>query len=142
MRGYVDDAVSVQQMRRHVDELVGQSAPFDMPPWDFAAPFPLRRLRESPMLEEHHYRPIPLEYSTIPIREDTFDSPRLQYRSNRPHPPFSTTILQKRKDLDEDAYSMWLVSDERFIDLLGYVHVHGLRPFWGDYRLGGSYARS
>ncbi|KAL6508579.1 hypothetical protein OROGR_023290 [Orobanche gracilis] len=49
--------------------------------------------------------PIPLEYSSITIREDTYHSPRLQYRSYRPHPLFSTTVVRKRKDLDEEAYS-------------------------------------
>ncbi|KAL6563088.1 hypothetical protein OROHE_005675 [Orobanche hederae] len=46
---------------------------------------------------------IPHEYSTIHIRADTFDSPRLQYWSYKPHSSFSTTVVRKRKDLDEDA---------------------------------------
>ncbi|KAL6541163.1 hypothetical protein OROMI_025046 [Orobanche minor] len=56
--------------------------------------------------------PIPLEYSSTTIPADTYHSPRLQYRSYRPHSPFSTTIVRKRKDLDEEAYRRWLDSGE------------------------------
>ncbi|KAL6582446.1 hypothetical protein OROMI_006460 [Orobanche minor] len=56
--------------------------------------------------------PIPLEYSSITIRADTYRSPRLQYRSYIPHSPFSTTVVRKSKDLDEEAYSRWLDSGE------------------------------
>ncbi|KAL6536681.1 hypothetical protein OROMI_026262 [Orobanche minor] len=56
--------------------------------------------------------PIPLEYSSTTIPADTYHSPRLQYRSYRPHSPFSTTVVQKRKDLDEEAYRRWLDSGE------------------------------
>ncbi|KAL6550132.1 hypothetical protein OROMI_020620 [Orobanche minor] len=99
--------------------------------------------------------PIPLEYSSTTIRADTYHSPRLQYRSYRPHSPFSTTVVRKRKDLDEEAYSRWLDSDESAtcinvwndskrkggplgiddedLDFL-VIHIHGLRPFWGDHR--------
>ncbi|KAL6518606.1 hypothetical protein OROGR_019108 [Orobanche gracilis] len=37
---------------------------------------------------------------------------QLQYRSYRPHSPFSSTVVRKRKDLDEEAYCRWLDSDE------------------------------
>ncbi|KAL6586576.1 hypothetical protein OROMI_001564 [Orobanche minor] len=56
--------------------------------------------------------PIPLEYSSTTIPADTYHLPRLQYRSYRPHSPFSTTVVRKRKDLDEEAYSRWLDSGE------------------------------
>ncbi|KAL6536778.1 hypothetical protein OROMI_026359 [Orobanche minor] len=56
--------------------------------------------------------PIPLEYSYTTIPADTYHSPRLQYRSYRPHSPFSTTVVRKRKDLDEEAYRRWLDSGE------------------------------
>ncbi|KAL6547911.1 hypothetical protein OROHE_009616 [Orobanche hederae] len=56
--------------------------------------------------------PIPLEYSSTTIPADTYHSPRLQYRSYRPHSPFSTTVVRKRKDLDEEAYRRWLDSGE------------------------------
>ncbi|KAL6546646.1 hypothetical protein OROMI_022367 [Orobanche minor] len=56
--------------------------------------------------------PIPLEYSSNTIPADTYHSPRLQYRSYRPHSPFSTTVVRKRKDLDEEAYRRWLDSGE------------------------------
>ncbi|KAL6556216.1 hypothetical protein OROGR_005504 [Orobanche gracilis] len=56
--------------------------------------------------------PIALDYATVASRADTYYSPRLQYRSYRPHSPFSSTVVRKRKDLDEEAYCRWLDSDE------------------------------
>ncbi|KAL6581137.1 hypothetical protein OROMI_007060 [Orobanche minor] len=56
--------------------------------------------------------PIPLEYSSTTIPADTYHSPKLQCRSYRPHSPFSTTVVRKRKDLDEEAYRRWLDSGE------------------------------
>ncbi|KAL6510900.1 hypothetical protein OROGR_022024 [Orobanche gracilis] len=56
--------------------------------------------------------PIAFDYATVASRADTYYSPRLQYRSYRPHSPFSSTVVRKRKDLDEEAYCRWLDSDE------------------------------
>ncbi|KAL6586580.1 hypothetical protein OROMI_001568 [Orobanche minor] len=56
--------------------------------------------------------PIPLEYSSTTIPADTYHLSRLQYRSYRPHFPFSTTVVRKRKDLDEEAYIRWLDSGD------------------------------
>ncbi|KAL6516499.1 hypothetical protein OROGR_019804 [Orobanche gracilis] len=56
--------------------------------------------------------PIAFDYATIASRADTYYSPRLQYISYRPHSPFSSTVVRKRKDLDEEAYCRWLDSDE------------------------------
>ncbi|KAL6563520.1 hypothetical protein OROGR_002479 [Orobanche gracilis] len=56
--------------------------------------------------------PIAFDYATVASRADTYYSPRLQYRSYRPHSPFSSTIVRKRNDLDEEAYCRWLDSDE------------------------------
>ncbi|KAL6516439.1 hypothetical protein OROGR_019744 [Orobanche gracilis] len=39
-----------------------------------------------------------------------------QYRSYRPHSPFSSTVVRKRRDLDEEAYCRWLDSDESHLD--------------------------
>ncbi|KAL6560418.1 hypothetical protein OROGR_003977 [Orobanche gracilis] len=55
---------------------------------------------------------IAFDYATVASRADTYYSPRLQYRSYRPHSPFSSTVVRKRKDLDEEAYCRWLDSDE------------------------------
>ncbi|KAL6545388.1 hypothetical protein OROGR_009262 [Orobanche gracilis] len=60
--------------------------------------------------------PIPFDYATVASRADTYYSPRLQYRSYRPHSPFSSTVVRKRKDLDEEAYCRWLDSDESHLD--------------------------
>ncbi|KAL6561544.1 hypothetical protein OROMI_017145 [Orobanche minor] len=68
--------------------------------------------------------PIPLEYSSTTIPADTYHSPRLQYRSYRPHSPFSTTVVRKMKDLDEEAYRRWLDSGESI-----WMHI------WGSYSL-------
>ncbi|KAL6554986.1 hypothetical protein OROGR_006244 [Orobanche gracilis] len=57
--------------------------------------------------------PIPFEYSSVASRADTYHSHKLQYRSYRPHSPFSGTVVRKRKDLDEEAYCRWLDSNER-----------------------------
>ncbi|KAL6541852.1 hypothetical protein OROGR_011338 [Orobanche gracilis] len=134
--------------------------------------------------------PISFDYSYVASRADTYYSPRLQYRSYRPHSPFSSIVVRKRKDLDEEAYCRWLDSDESdgsklinaefdpaFVGLrwlddwdlqtvlvhtsflatcinvwnnrkrrkgpsmidsddLAFLvsHVHGLKPFWGNYR--------
>ncbi|KAL6499981.1 hypothetical protein OROGR_027891 [Orobanche gracilis] len=56
--------------------------------------------------------PIAFDYATVASRADTYYSPRLHYRSYRPHSPFSSTVVRKRKDLDEEAYCRWLDSDE------------------------------
>ncbi|KAL6548798.1 hypothetical protein OROGR_008564 [Orobanche gracilis] len=56
--------------------------------------------------------PIAFDYATVASRADTYYSPRMQYRSYRPHSPFSSTVVRKRKDLDEEAYCRWLDSDE------------------------------
>ncbi|KAL6568950.1 hypothetical protein OROGR_000675 [Orobanche gracilis] len=56
--------------------------------------------------------PISFDYASVASRADTYYSPRLHYRSYRPHSPFSSTVVQKRKDLDEEAYCRWLDSDE------------------------------
>ncbi|KAL6543697.1 hypothetical protein OROGR_010194 [Orobanche gracilis] len=56
--------------------------------------------------------PIAFDYAIVASRADTYYSPRLQYRSYRPHSPFSNTVVRKRKDLDEEAYCRWLDSDE------------------------------
>ncbi|KAL6562411.1 hypothetical protein OROGR_003418 [Orobanche gracilis] len=56
--------------------------------------------------------PIAFDYVTVASRADTYYSPRVQYRSYRPHSPFSSTVVRKRKDLDEEAYCRWLDSDE------------------------------
>ncbi|KAL6555011.1 hypothetical protein OROGR_006269 [Orobanche gracilis] len=56
--------------------------------------------------------PIAFDYATVASRADTYYSPKLQYRSYRPHSPFSSTVVRKRKDLDEEAYCRWLDSDE------------------------------
>ncbi|KAL6498728.1 hypothetical protein OROGR_028275 [Orobanche gracilis] len=55
---------------------------------------------------------IAFDYATVASRADTYYSPRLQYRSYRPHSPFSSTVVRKRKDLDEESYCRWLDSDE------------------------------
>ncbi|KAL6575063.1 hypothetical protein OROMI_012348 [Orobanche minor] len=57
--------------------------------------------------------PISLEYSSTTISADTYHSPRLQYRSYRPHSAFSTTVVRKRKDLDEETYRRCLDSGDR-----------------------------
>ncbi|KAL6523656.1 hypothetical protein OROGR_017259 [Orobanche gracilis] len=56
--------------------------------------------------------PIAFDYATVASRADTYYSPRMQYRSYRPHSPYSSTVVRKRKDLDEEAYCRWLDSDE------------------------------
>ncbi|KAL6495809.1 hypothetical protein OROGR_030372 [Orobanche gracilis] len=56
--------------------------------------------------------PIAFDYAVVASRSDTYYSPRLQYRLYRPHSPFSSTVVRKRKDLDEEAYCRWLDSDE------------------------------
>ncbi|KAL6509246.1 hypothetical protein OROGR_022556 [Orobanche gracilis] len=56
--------------------------------------------------------PIAFDYATVASRADTYYSPRIQYRSYRPHSPYSSTVVRKRKDLDEEAYCRWLDSDE------------------------------
>ncbi|KAL6538691.1 hypothetical protein OROGR_012679 [Orobanche gracilis] len=56
--------------------------------------------------------PIAFDYATVASRSDTYYSPRMQYRSYRPHSPYSSTVVRKRKDLDEEAYCRWLDSDE------------------------------
>ncbi|KAL6570967.1 hypothetical protein OROGR_000517 [Orobanche gracilis] len=56
--------------------------------------------------------PIAFDYATVASRADTYYSPRMQYRSYRPHSPFSSTVVRNRKDLDEEAYCRWLDSDE------------------------------
>ncbi|KAL6544069.1 hypothetical protein OROGR_010566 [Orobanche gracilis] len=56
--------------------------------------------------------PISFDYASVASRVDTYYSPKLQYRSYRPHSPFSSTVVRKRKDLDEEAYCRWLDSDE------------------------------
>ncbi|KAL6561494.1 hypothetical protein OROMI_017095 [Orobanche minor] len=56
--------------------------------------------------------PIPLDYSSITIRADIYHSAKLQYRSYRPHSPFSTIVVRKRKDLDEEAYTRCLDNGE------------------------------
>ncbi|KAL6554990.1 hypothetical protein OROGR_006248 [Orobanche gracilis] len=56
--------------------------------------------------------PIPFEYSSVASRADIYHSHKLQYRSYRPHSPFSSTVVRKRKDLDEEAYCRWLDSNE------------------------------
>ncbi|KAL6544003.1 hypothetical protein OROGR_010500 [Orobanche gracilis] len=56
--------------------------------------------------------PIAFDYATVASRADTYYSPRMQYRSYRPHSPFSSTVVRKRKDLDEEVYCRWLDSDE------------------------------
>ncbi|KAL6551994.1 hypothetical protein OROGR_008148 [Orobanche gracilis] len=56
--------------------------------------------------------PIAFDYATVASRADTYYSPRMQYRSCRPHSLFSSTVVRKRKDLDEEAYCRWLDSDE------------------------------
>ncbi|KAL6577025.1 hypothetical protein OROMI_011301 [Orobanche minor] len=83
--------------------------------------------------------PIPLEYSSTTIPADTYHSPRLQYRSYRPHSPFSTTVVRKRKDLDEEAYRRWLDSGESqcllVFDATGRIHIDRCRTFgciYGD----------
>ncbi|KAL6546063.1 hypothetical protein OROGR_009937 [Orobanche gracilis] len=60
--------------------------------------------------------PIAFDYATVASRADTYYSPRMQYRSYRPHSPFSSTVVRKRKDLDEEAYCRWLDSDESHLD--------------------------
>ncbi|KAL6495701.1 hypothetical protein OROGR_030264 [Orobanche gracilis] len=56
--------------------------------------------------------PIAFDYATVASRADTYYSHRMQYRSYRPHSPFSSTVVRKRKDLDEEAYCRWLDSDD------------------------------
>ncbi|KAL6513515.1 hypothetical protein OROGR_021001 [Orobanche gracilis] len=56
--------------------------------------------------------PISFDYASVASRADTYYSPRVEYRSYRPHSPFSSTVVRKRKDLDEEAYCRWLDSDE------------------------------
>ncbi|KAL6495784.1 hypothetical protein OROGR_030347 [Orobanche gracilis] len=55
--------------------------------------------------------PIPFDYASVASRADKYYSPKLQYRSYRPHSPFSSTVVRKRKDLDEEAYCSWLDND-------------------------------
>ncbi|KAL6566378.1 hypothetical protein OROGR_001993 [Orobanche gracilis] len=50
--------------------------------------------------------PIPFDYATVASRADIYYSPRMQYRSYRPHSPFSSTVVRKRKDLDEEAVNV------------------------------------
>ncbi|KAL6504824.1 hypothetical protein OROHE_023582 [Orobanche hederae] len=73
--------------------------------------------------------PIPLEYSSTTIPADTYHSPRLQYRSYRPHSPFSTTVVRKRKDLDEEAYRRWLDSGES--DTSTFIDAEHLDAYMG-----------
>ncbi|KAL6566848.1 hypothetical protein OROMI_015252 [Orobanche minor] len=201
---------AVQEMRQYVDAVVEKSVK-DIAP------------RTRPYSSTADLSPITFEYSSTTIPADTYHSPRLQYRSYRPHSPFSTTVVRKRKDLDEEAYRRWLDSvsmlvlhgasaswffmlqdtskliDAEHLDAYmgilqfdpGFVgvrwlddwaaqtilvhtsflatcinvwndskrkggplsiddedldflvsHIHGLRPFWADHRLGGSYARN
>ncbi|KAL6572478.1 hypothetical protein OROMI_013436 [Orobanche minor] len=68
--------------------------------------------RTQPSSSTADLSPIPLEYSSTIIPADTYHSPRLQYRSYRPHSPFSTIVVRKRKDLDEEAYSRWLYNGD------------------------------
>ncbi|KAL6497250.1 hypothetical protein OROGR_029179 [Orobanche gracilis] len=67
---------------------------------------------------------IPLGYSSIAIQANTYDSPKLYYRSYRPYSPFSTTVVRKRKDLDEEAYSRWLDSDKRKVSASWFLLLH------------------
>ncbi|KAL6570186.1 hypothetical protein OROMI_014700 [Orobanche minor] len=136
MRQYVYAVVekSVKDVCRHIDELVRQSAPLDTPSWDFKGINEL--MCNSPIEPRFDGAPIPPEQtmsipdagrSLLPIKtrvdgalsptEQTDEVPSpsrapVQYRSYRPHSPFSITVVRKRKDLDEEAYSRWLDSGE------------------------------
>ncbi|KAL6542522.1 hypothetical protein OROMI_024124 [Orobanche minor] len=134
MRQYVDAVVekSVKDVCRDIDELVSQSAPLDTPSWDFEGISEL--MRNSPIEHRFDEAPIPPEQtmsvpdadrSLLPTEtcvdgslsptEQTEGVPspvEHQSWSYRPHSPLSTTVVRKRKDLDEEAYRRWLDSGE------------------------------
>ncbi|KAL6576693.1 hypothetical protein OROMI_010969 [Orobanche minor] len=137
MRQYVDAVMekSVNDVCRNIDELVRESAPIDMPSWDFEGINEL--MRNSPIEPRFDGAPIPPDQtmsvpdagrSSLPTdtRVDGALSPTEQteevpspgrapvlvdHTSSLDHHA-DGDLVRKRKDLDEEAYKRWLDSGE------------------------------
>ncbi|KAL6497824.1 hypothetical protein OROHE_026851 [Orobanche hederae] len=103
--------------------------------------------RTRPSFSTADMSPIPLEYSSTTARADTYHSPRLQYRSYRPHSPFSTTVVRKRKDpMRRRIVGGWIAARVSMLvlhaelvppgfDVTGRIHIDRCRTFgciYGD----------